>query len=96
MGTLPRSPYASSAARPSFPWSHQPLSGPFDWDPYSGVVTFSTKHCVFAIFVVLPGFACAPGRVNPEPGRGDLLDPRHQTSEVEIPESLADLRSAWP
>lgn len=96
MGSTPPSPYVSPPARPVFPWSHQPLGKHYDFDSDTGLITVRTKHCVFAIWLILPGFACTPGPVDPEPGEGDLFDHRYAPWTLELPQSLHDLQRAAP
>jgi hypothetical protein len=96
MGSTPRSPYLATPARPMFPWSHQPLGKHYDFDPDSGLFTLRTKHCVFAIWLILPGFACVPVHVDPEPGVGDLFDHRYAPWELQQPKSLRDAQQAAP
>src|ERR1700688_117234 len=94
MGATPKSPYIASPDQPLFPWSHQPLGKHFDFDSDTGLITLRTKHCVFALWLILPGFACVPGPVNPEPGEGDLFDHRYAPWEWQLPRSLHDAQQA--
>jgi hypothetical protein len=47
------------------------------------------RRCTLAFFLILPGFGCAFGPLDPEPGRGDLFDPKYQPQPLELPDSLA-------
>jgi hypothetical protein len=89
MGSMPRSPFRTSSARPAFPWSREPLGKHFDADPHTGIVTLRSRHCTLAFFLILPGFGCALGPLDPEPGRGDLFDPKYQPQPLELPDSLS-------
>jgi hypothetical protein len=89
MGSIPRSPFRTRSARPAFPWSREPLGKHFDADPHTGIVTLRSKRCTLAFFLILPGFGCALGPLDPEPGRGDLFDPKYQPQPLELPDSLA-------
>jgi hypothetical protein len=89
MGSMPRSPFKTSSSRPAFPWSREPLGKHFDADPHTGIVTLRSKHCTLAFFLILPGFGCGLGPLDPEPGRGDLFDPKYQPQPLELPDSLS-------
>jgi hypothetical protein len=89
MGAIPKSPFRTSSARPAFPWSRQPLGKHFDADPHTGIVSLRGKRCTLAFFLILPGFGCALGPLDPDPGRGDLFDPKYQPHPLELPDSLA-------
>ena len=89
MGSTPKSPFRTSNARPVFPWSRQPLGKHFDADPHTGIVSLSGQRCTLAFFFILPGFGCAVGTLDPEPGRGDLFDPKYRPQPLELPDSLA-------
>ena len=89
MGSIPKSPFRTKSARPAFPWSREPLGKHFDADPHTGIVSLHGKRCTLAFFLILPGFGCALGPLDPEPGRGDLFDPRYQPQPLELPDSLA-------
>jgi hypothetical protein len=89
MGSTPKSPYRASRARPAFPWSREPLGKHFDADPHTGIVSLRGKRCTLAFFLIVPGFGCAIGPLDPEPGRGDLFDPKFQPQPLELPDSLA-------
>jgi hypothetical protein len=96
MGSTPKSPYVTLPNQPLFPWSHQPLGKHFDFDSDTGLLTLRTRHCVFALWLILPGFACVPGPVNPEPGEGDLFEHRFAPWEWQLPKSLHDAQQAPP
>jgi hypothetical protein len=96
MASTPKSPYVASPRQPIFPWSHQPLGEHYDFDTDTGVFTLRTKHCVFAFWLILPGFACAPVHLDPEPGEGDLFDRRYAPWELQLPKSLQEARQAPP
>jgi len=96
MGSTPRSPYAAMPTRPAFPWSHQPLGKHYDFDSSTGLLTLRGKHCVLAIWLILPGFACAAGPEDPEPGDGGLFDRKYAPWELELPRSLRDAQQALP
>jgi hypothetical protein len=96
MGSTPRSPYSIMPARPAFPWSHQPLGRHFDFDASTGLLTLRGKRCVLAIWLILPGFACAAGPVDPEPGEGDLFDRKYAPWALELPRSLQEAQQASP
>ncbi len=96
MGSTPKPPYAALPSQALFPWSHQPLGRHFDFDSDTGLITLRTRHCVFALWLILPGFACVPGPVNPEPGEGDLFDHRFAPWEWQLPRSLHDAQQAPP
>jgi hypothetical protein len=89
MGSTPQSPFRTRSARPAFPWSRQPLGKYFDADPHTGIVSLHGKRCTLAFFLILPGFGCAVGPLDPEPGRGDLFDPKYQPQPLELPDSLS-------
>jgi hypothetical protein len=91
MGSIPRSPFGTRSPRPAFPWSRQPLSKHFDADPHTGMISLSGKRCTLAFFLILPGFGCALGPLDPEPGRGDLFDPKYKLQPLELPDSLATM-----
>ncbi len=88
MGSMPTSPFRTRSARPAFPWSRQPLGKHFDADPHTGIISVSGKRCTLAFFLILPGFGCAIGPLDPEPGRGDLFDPKYRPQPLELPEPL--------
>ena len=96
MGSTPRSPYTIMPARPAFPWSHQPLGKHYDFDSGTGLLTLRGKRCVLAIWLILPGFACAAGPLDPEPGEGDLFDRKYAPRELELPKSLQAAQQAAP
>jgi hypothetical protein len=96
MGSTPHSPYSAMPTRPAFPWSHQPLGKHFDFDSSTGLLTLRGKRCVLALWLILPGFACATGPVDPEPGEGDLFDRKYAPWELELPKSLHDAQQAPP
>jgi hypothetical protein len=65
------------ASRKSFPWSRQPRRSWVDIDPDTFLVTFTlNERCQVVLFLIVPGFGCALGHLNPEPGRSDLFDPK--------------------
>jgi len=88
MGEAPEASTGAPAPHPAFPWGHQPLSKHFDIQ--RGVVTVRTKRCVIGVFIILPGFSCNPGRIDPEPGQGDLFDPKYAPQPLELPKPLVD------
>jgi hypothetical protein len=89
MGSIPRSPFRTRSAQPAFPWSREPLGKHLDADPHTGIVSLRGKRCTLAFFLILPGFGCAFGPLDPEPGRSDLFDPKYQPRPLELPDSLA-------
>jgi len=89
MGSIPKSPFKVASARPAFPWSRQPLGKHFDADPHTGIVSVGGKRCTLAFFLILPGFGCSFGPLDPEPGRGDLFDRKYQPQPLELPSSLS-------
>ncbi|HLQ11984.1 MAG TPA: hypothetical protein VK130_01900 [Steroidobacteraceae bacterium] len=90
MGSTPRSPYRTMPTRPAFPWSHQALGKHYDFDSSTGLLTIRGKRCVLAIWLIVPGFACAAGPEDPEPGEGDLFDRKYGPWELELPKSLQE------
>jgi hypothetical protein len=40
--------------------------------------------------LIIPGFGCALGRIDPEPGRSDLFDERYTAPPIEIPDNPLD------
>ena len=69
----------------SYPWSRQPRRPWVDIDPDTFLVTFTlNRRCQVVLFLVVPGFGCALGRLNPEPGRSDLFDPRFKSQPLEV------------
>ena len=73
---------------PAYPWSHQPLTSWVDIDPDSFVITFRNRRCQLSFFLVIPGFGCALGHLDPEPGRVDLFDPKYRSPPLELPSTL--------
>jgi hypothetical protein len=52
-------------AGPAIPWSHQPLTRWFDFDPATLVSSINLgKHCQLVFFVILPGFGCILGHID--------------------------------
>ena len=94
MGSTPVSPYHHAPPRPAFPWSRQPLGKHFDADLHSGVVSVNGKRCMVGLFIILPIFGCDLGHLDPEPGRGDLFDPKYKSQPIEVPRSLSEQLSA--
>lgn len=90
MGSTPISPYHHEPPRPSFPWSRQPLGKHFDADLHTGVVSVNGKRCMIGLFIILPIFGCDVGHLDPEPGRGDLFDPKYKSHPLEVPRSLSE------
>jgi hypothetical protein len=90
MGSTPISPYDRTPPRPSFPWSRQPLGKHFDADLHTGVVSLNGKRCMIGLFLIFPIFGCGVGHLDPEPGRGDLFDPKYAPQPLEVPRSLKD------
>jgi hypothetical protein len=88
MGTSPQSTARATTPHPAFPWGHQPMGKHFDVQ--KGVLLVRTKRCVFGVFVILPGFSCNPGRIDPEPGQGDLFDPKYAPQPLALPQPLVD------
>ncbi|HEX9139144.1 MAG TPA: hypothetical protein VF848_05100 [Steroidobacteraceae bacterium] len=78
------------AMTPAFPWSHQPLTSWVDVDPDSYVITFRSGRCQLSIFLVVAGFGCALGHLDPEPGRADLFDPKYRATPIELPATLGE------
>jgi len=74
---------------PAFPWSHQPQTSWVDFDPNSLVITFTLgRRCQLSVFLLVPGFGCVVGYLDPEPGRGDLFDSRYRSSPIELPVAM--------
>ena len=72
--------------RTPFPWSRQPGPSGVDIDPESFVITFRlNRRCQVSVFLILPGFGCALGHLDPEPGRADLFDPKYRSVPIELP-----------
>lgn len=88
MGEAPEIAARARAPHPAFPWGHQPMGKHFDVQ--GPVLLVRTKRCVFGVLVVLPGFSCNPGRIDPEPGQGDLFDPKYAPQPLELPRPLVD------
>ncbi len=88
MGAAPQSTARAATPHPAFPWGHQPMGKHYDIQ--GGVLLVRTKRCVFGVFVILPGFSCNPGRIDPEPGQGDLFDPKYAPPPLEVPRPLVD------
>jgi hypothetical protein len=83
--------------RNSFPWSRQPRRSWVDVDPATFLVTFTLgKRCQVVLFLIVPGFGCALGALNPEPGRGDLFDPKFLSQPLNIRPPAVDLLSEQP
>jgi hypothetical protein len=73
-------------ARHSFPWSPQRKYGGAEIDPDNFMITFHLgQRCVVAVFVILPGFGCALGHLDPEPGQSDLFDAKYRPAPLELP-----------
>ncbi|MDE2219793.1 MAG: hypothetical protein KGJ52_05375 [Gammaproteobacteria bacterium] len=92
MGSIPKSPFAATAARPAFPWSRQPLGRHFDADPHTGLVSLRGNRCMIGLVFILPVFGCAVGHIDPEPGEADLFDPKYRPQPLELPASLDTVR----
>jgi hypothetical protein len=74
-----------------FPWSRHPGPAGVEIDPESFVITFRlNRRCQVSVFLILPGFGCALGRLDPEPGRADLFDPRYRSAPIERPSANSD------
>lgn len=103
IGALPFSNFEASkrirsATQPAFAWGHQPISSWFDIDPDSGALLFKIgRRCVVYLWLTA-GWGCAVGRLDPDPGRKDLFDPRYLVPQVETPTPLlpANPASASP
>ncbi|HEX5328134.1 MAG TPA: hypothetical protein VFW75_15815 [Acetobacteraceae bacterium] len=66
------------------PWSHQPLTRWFDFDPVTLVSSISLgNHCQLVFFVVLPAFGCILGHI--DSGEGGHFDPSFDITSVEPP-----------
>jgi len=88
MGSSPDATARAPQPHQAFPWGHQPLSKHLDRQ--GAVVTLNTKHCTVAFLLFVPfGFGCAPGSI-PEPGQGDLFDPKYAPPPLELPKPLVD------
>lgn len=75
-------------AHAAFPWSPQGKLRGVDVDPENFIITFHLgRRCVVAVFVILPGFGCALGHLDPEPGHSDLFDPKYRSAPLELPAS---------
>jgi hypothetical protein len=60
-----------------------------DFDPDTFEVTvYLGKRCRLSYFLFVAGFGCVLGPINPEPGRGDLFDPKFRSAPVELPVPL--------
>lgn len=89
-GELPED--TSPAHHAAFPWSHQPRIPWLDFD----LKTLTTgvhlgKHCELAFFILLPGFGCVLGHLEPTT-RGDLFDPILLPSPLQLPAAPRALR----
>jgi hypothetical protein len=74
------------SARRAFPWSPQRKFAGAEIDPDNFIVTFHLgPRCAVAVFVILPGFGCALGRLDPEPGQSDLFDAKYRPAPLELP-----------
>jgi hypothetical protein len=77
---------AQSAEQPSFPWSRQPLTSWFDFDPKTLAASIRLgRHCEFVLVLILPVIGCVLGHVDPDPGRGDLFDPKFRPAPLQLP-----------
>jgi hypothetical protein len=84
------------ASAKSFPWSRQPRRAGVDIDPNTFLVTFTlNERCQVVLFLIVPGFGCALGHLNPEPGRSDLFDPKFLSPPLELAPA-ADVNLAEP
>ena len=45
---------------------------------------------MIGLFIILPIFGCDVGHLDPEPGRGDLFDPKYKPQPIEVPRSLSE------
>jgi hypothetical protein len=75
---------------PAFPWSHQPQTSWMEIDPDSLVITFRSERCQLSIFLVVAGFGCALGHIDPAPGRADLFDPKYHSTPLELPAAIGE------
>jgi hypothetical protein len=81
----------SFASGKSFPWSRQPRRSWVDIDPDTYLITFTlNKRCQVVLFLIVPGFGCALGHLNPEPGRSDLFDPKFLSPPLELAPAADD------
>lgn len=86
-----RAPTAADGAhsadqQPSFPWSRQPLTSWFDFDPKTLAASIRLgRRCEFVLVLILPGFGCALGHLDPNPGRSDLFDPKFRPAPLQLP-----------
>lgn len=77
-------------AHAAFPWSPQGKWRGVEVNPDNYIVTFHLgRRCVVAVFVILPGFGCALGHLDPEPGHSDLFDPKYRSAPLELPASVS-------
>jgi hypothetical protein len=80
-------PNANASPRPAFPWSRQPLTGWFDFDPKTLVASIKLgRHCGLVFLVILPALGCVFEHIDPDPGRGDLLDSKFASRPLQLPE----------
>lgn len=90
-GELPRwwkSAWETPRARPSFPWSRQPLSSWFDvsFDRKTGMTVVRIgRRCRIVFLLIEPFFACVLDHLNPDPGRGDLFDRKYLPAPLVLP-----------
>ncbi len=69
---------------PSLPWSHQPLTRWFDFDPATLVTSLNLgRHCELVFFVILPGFGCILGHI--DSGAGGHFDANFDPTSLEPP-----------
>jgi hypothetical protein len=53
-------------------------------------MTFTlNRRCQVSVFLILPGFGCALGHLDPDPGRSDLFDPEYVSGPIDLPASNA-------
>ncbi len=78
-------PQAESARRAtSVPWSHQPLTRWFDFDPATLVTSINLgRHCELVFLVILPGFGCLLGHL--DSGGGGHFDASFDLTSLEPP-----------
>lgn len=95
MGPRPGGVPGHVPKKEAFPWGHQPKGK--HYDVQGPVVVLRSKRCVVALLLFVPaGFSCNPGRVDEEPGQGDLFDPKYRAQPLELPKPLIDDPLAQP
>jgi len=72
----------SASSQPLLPWSHQPLTRWFDFNPATLVSSLNLgKHCQLVFFLILPAFGCSLGHI--DSGNGGHFDASFDVSSLE-------------